>query len=241
MTLTLAVDTATDVASVALGDDATVLGQRRIAGRRHSALLLPSIDALLRSCSRGVQDLRTIVIADGPGSFTGLRIGFATVQGLVRGHQAAAPLRVATVPSLLAAAWGAAGGATGPVLAMYDALRGDVFAAVYRFGTHDINTLLAPGRMALTTLTARDDLDPAVVVADGVHPAAAPNWKTRFASPASVDRNAVSLLALMVAGAGTIVQDVATYEPTYGRLAEAQVRWEDVHGRRLPDSPGHRR
>lgn len=238
MKLHLAIDTATPLGSVALGDENTLVGEIVIGDRRHAAALVPAIEELLRLGGRRWQDLGGIVVADGPGSFTGLRIGFATVQGLVREHPA---LEVHRAPSLLATAWSVLGCCDGPVAAVYDALRGEVFAAVYEIGGGRINVLLAP-RLTTPDELAASGLRPCLAAGDGAvtHAAVMRRWTGRapLGPPVGAPR-ASSLLALLdVPGATTPVADPATTEPDYGRAAEAQVRWERTHGHPLPHPPG---
>jgi len=76
--LTLAFDTATDVATSALVDDGEVLGER--ASRAQT--LLEDIDALLRQGGAHPTDLGALAVGIGPGSFTGVRIGLAAARGL---------------------------------------------------------------------------------------------------------------------------------------------------------------
>ncbi|MGH7529084.1 MAG: tRNA (adenosine(37)-N6)-threonylcarbamoyltransferase complex dimerization subunit type 1 TsaB, partial [Gemmatimonadales bacterium] len=128
--LWLAIDTATDVASVAVGDARRVAAARSLRGaRQQSAQIIPLIRQVLAEAEIGIGGISGLVVGDGPGSFTGLRIGWAAAKGLA--HERALPLRA--VPSLLGAAHAAAGGQIGPVAACYDALRGQVFGAVYAF------------------------------------------------------------------------------------------------------------
>ncbi len=76
--LTLAFDTATEVATSALVDDGEVLGER--ASR--ASTLLEDVDALLRQGGAHQRDLGALVVGVGPGSFTGVRIGLAVARGL---------------------------------------------------------------------------------------------------------------------------------------------------------------
>lgn len=78
MTLVLAFDTATDVATSALVDDGRVLGERVSVART----LLEDVDALLRDADAAPTDLDALVVGTGPGSFTSTRIGLALAQGL---------------------------------------------------------------------------------------------------------------------------------------------------------------
>lgn len=237
MKLHLAIDTATPLGSVALGDEKILVGEIVIGDRRHAAALVPAIEDLLRLGGRRWQDLAGIVLADGPGSFTGLRIGFATVQGLAREHPA---LDVRRAPSLLATAWSVLGCCNGPVAAVYDALRGEVFAAVYEFGGGRITTLLAP-RLTTPEALAASGLRPCLAAGDGavVHAALMRQWTGRapLGPPVGAPRASALLALLSVPEATTSVADPATAEPDYGRAAEAQVRWEHQHGQPLPNPP----
>lgn len=80
----LAIDTATSIAVVALGDrDGRLLGETGwAAGFRHGEELLGRIDSLLRAWSTPVAGIGGIVVGTGPGAFTGLRVGLATAKGL---------------------------------------------------------------------------------------------------------------------------------------------------------------
>ena len=115
--LTLAFDTATDVATSALVRDGEVLGER--TGRAVS--VLADADELLRAAGASPSDLDLVAVGVGPGSFTGLRIGLATARGL----GLALDLPVAGVSTLAALAAGAPGAV--PVI---DARRGEVFTVV---------------------------------------------------------------------------------------------------------------
>ena len=115
--LTLAFDTATEVATSALVADGEVLGER--ASR--AATLLEDVDALLRQGGARPVDLDALAVGIGPGSFTGLRIGLAVARGLAL----ALDLRGAGVSTLEVLAAGAPGAV--PII---DARRREVFTLV---------------------------------------------------------------------------------------------------------------
>ena len=99
----LALETATDRASVALGTSAADALERELAGaRRQAAGLLPMIDAVLREAGATLDDVTALVLSDGPGSFTGLRVGAAVAKALVQAR--GFPLWIA--PSLMVRARG---------------------------------------------------------------------------------------------------------------------------------------
>ena len=124
--MTLAFDTATNVATSALVDDGEVLAERS----SRAVTLLEDVDALLRQGGAHARDLDALAVGIGPGSFTGVRIGLATARGLAL----ALDLRGAGVSTLEALAAGAPGAT--PIV---DARRSEVFALV-----HGVATVLAP-------------------------------------------------------------------------------------------------
>ncbi len=100
----LAIDTATDWASVAIVDPDGVLAERSWRSRRrHTVEVAPAVSDLLSLCGLATKDLAAIAVAIGPGSYTGLRIGLALAKGLAL----ASGLRIVPVPTLdvLAAPW----------------------------------------------------------------------------------------------------------------------------------------
>jgi tRNA threonylcarbamoyladenosine biosynthesis protein TsaB len=236
----LAIDTATDVASVAVGSPPAAQADASARGaRRHAAEIVRLIDQVLTGAGRRAADLAGVVVADGPGSFTGLRIGWAAAKALA--HDADLPL--ATVPSLMAAAAALAQQVgPGPVAACYDALRGQVYGAVYRFHSDTVETLVAPCVATIDELAQRTAARPRAVVGDGAvrYAERVLAWTgTRAVPLEDLPPNAVQLLSLVTrAGATRPLPDRGTAEPDYGRPAEAQARWEAQHGRALPHPPG---
>ena len=237
MSLFLAIDTPTDRGSVAIGRAGEVLHEIAIPSRMHAARAMPAATSLLRSVGTQWPDLSGLLIADGPGSFTGLRIGLAMAKGVLAVHP---HLQLLAVPSLLGTAWGVRNVGGGTVAALYDALRGDVFAAVYCFAPHSVEVLVEPRLISVRDLAAL--AVPDVVAGDGVaaHEDAVTVW---VGAAGRVQREAgpsagalIELLA--VRGGPRTVEDVGAFEPTYGRRAAAQDRWEATHGRPLPDPAG---
>ena len=135
--LTLAFDTATDVATSALLEEGNLLGER--TGR--AASLLEDIDALLRAADAEPTELRRIVVGTGPGSFTGLRMGLAASRALAL----ALDVPVAGVSTLDALAASAPG-----ALPVIDARRREVFTL------RDGNPVaLSPNELSNTVLLGR--------------------------------------------------------------------------------------
>src|SRR5262249_6033342 len=159
-----------------------------------------------------------IILADGPGSFTGLRVAAAVAKALL--HVRAMPLW--TAPSLLVCA-AASQQSEGVILSVSNALRGELFAAAYQFSPGRVEIMLPP---SVVTAASLRTLVPSPRLIVG--PAAAtlggdPSWP-----------DAGRLFALVGMAGGVLrVDDPARWEPVYGRPAEAQAQWEKAHGRSL--------
>jgi tRNA threonylcarbamoyladenosine biosynthesis protein TsaB len=107
---------------------------RLLGPARHSEELLPEIERLVRESGTAWDDVESIAVGIGPGTFTGLRIGIATARAL--GQALGVPLR--PVSSLLVLGKAAADETDHhQVLAMIDARRGQVFAALFEQGSED--------------------------------------------------------------------------------------------------------
>jgi tRNA threonylcarbamoyladenosine biosynthesis protein TsaB len=126
----LAFDTSTEAFAVALQRGSVVTERHGAGGANASAVLIPSIQALLADAGVQARDLDAIVFGRGPGSFTGLRTACAVAQGLAFG--AAVPVLPAETLLAIAeeARWRA--GAT-RVVALLDARMEQVYAAAYAF------------------------------------------------------------------------------------------------------------
>lgn len=123
----LAVDTTTERGSVAVTEDDSIRGEVRVVSSEgHSRRLLPAVDFLLQSLGLRAADLDGFAVTTGPGSFTGLRVGLSTVQGLALGT--GKPCLGVSALDVLAAR---NAGAAPAVVALMDAYRGEVYGALY--------------------------------------------------------------------------------------------------------------
>jgi tRNA threonylcarbamoyladenosine biosynthesis protein TsaB len=225
----LGIDTTTDVMSVEIGTWEGGGGDHSAGARQHAAQIIPMVKRVLGDTR--LQDLAGIVVGDGPGSFTGLRIAWAAARGLA--HQIQLP--ILAVPTLHAVAYANAVDKPGPALVCIDALRGQVFAAIYAFPEGRLETLLPPGLFTIPELVRIAPAVPARAFLDdgaGRYANEIEKWIGR--APVGVEslhRAAEGLIAL-----APLVGNAANGEPVYGRSAEAQVKWEARHGRPLPNS-----
>jgi tRNA threonylcarbamoyladenosine biosynthesis protein TsaB len=126
----LAIDTSTHVGSLALRGETGLIGCLSVGiNLTHSEGLMPALDALLRQTRCQVDDLSAVAVISGPGSYTGLRIGIATAQGLA----AAKGLPSIAISSLDVLAHVFPHAAC-PVCPMLTARKGWVYARIYRWG-----------------------------------------------------------------------------------------------------------
>jgi len=217
----LALDTATDRASLAVGRPGEILARETIIGaRNHAGGLLAALDACLARAGVAQEAVEGVVLADGPGSFTGLRVGAAAAKALVRVQ----PMPLWTAPSLLVCA-AAAAAAEGVILSVSNALRGELFAAAYHFRPGMVESILMPTVLAPQDIMARIPAPSHIVGPAAPTLGGNPTWP-----------DAGDLLWLVgLAGGVTRVADPPRWEPEYGRPAEAQAQWERTHGRPLSD------
>jgi tRNA threonylcarbamoyl adenosine modification protein YeaZ len=122
----LALDTTTPCASVALLDASGVTEERSVSEAGHSGFVLPAVEALLASRGLEAAAVDLIAVTIGPGSFTGLRVGLGSAQGLAL----ASGKPCVGVPTLDVLAHTARGAAPS-LVALMNAFRGEVFCGVY--------------------------------------------------------------------------------------------------------------
>jgi tRNA threonylcarbamoyladenosine biosynthesis protein TsaB len=217
-------------ASTSSGSVAAFVGDRLAAqasaamGASRDDALFPAVQAVLDAAREGAaraglvaDSLADVVCGDGPGSFTSLRIAAAVAKGLAQASGA----RLYAVSSLLLAAAGHR--QPGQYLVHGDALRGERYAL--RVVIDGSLTVRADGAVMRVS---GDDLER---VADGL-PLLAVSGSPAVSGHALVP-NAAHLLRI-AAWRDLAPVDLVTWEPAYGRLAEAQVKWEATHARALP-------
>ncbi|HUI84396.1 MAG TPA: tRNA (adenosine(37)-N6)-threonylcarbamoyltransferase complex dimerization subunit type 1 TsaB [Candidatus Binatia bacterium] len=138
--LIIAIDTSSRKGSIALcrgdGGSFEVLQLTPLAGGTYSARLMPTISSLLEQNRFDRSALNGFVTVSGPGSFTGLRVGLATVKGLCEILRK--PLATVSMLEALAVTYGLAGET---VLAVLDAGRGEVYAGEYQVGSSNASMI----------------------------------------------------------------------------------------------------
>jgi tRNA threonylcarbamoyladenosine biosynthesis protein TsaB len=221
--LFLVLEASTSVGSVALIADGSPVAVRPVAmGAGREDQLFPAVQALLFEAGVTAQQLAGVVCGAGPGSFTSLRIAASLAKGLA--HGAGVPL-FAVSSLLLAAADEGVASVHGPAVVHADALRGEryvldvIFDAGGRVQSHS-----ALQRMTMEQLDAHAAGHPRFAVLGSP----CPERELRIVTPTSTSLPRVAASAWMSA------VPLDRWEPEYGRMAEAQVKWEAAHGAPLP-------
>ncbi|HEY8164484.1 MAG TPA: tRNA (adenosine(37)-N6)-threonylcarbamoyltransferase complex dimerization subunit type 1 TsaB [Gemmatimonadaceae bacterium] len=215
---TLAIEGATYTGSVAVLSDGQVMAEHdlvetRIGRQGRPEGVLPAVEDCLRRAAIEIGDVAKIVCGAGPGSFTSLRIAASVAKGLSAGTGA----QLYAVPSLALTVAAANGLSAGKYISVVDAMRDELYAL-------DVELNLDGGM--IYGETARRI--PAAELDHLAHAAGArvigPGREIEARPQA---RGALALLDSIIQR-GPV--DLQSWEPDYGRAAEAQVRWESKHG-----------
>lgn len=163
--IVLSIDSATDAATAAVVSNDQILGEMNFANKKqHSVLIMPMIDELLKSLDLTIDDIEGFVISKGPGSFTGLRIGMATIKGLSLGSSKPY-ISISSLDSLAYNLYGA----NGIVCPIMDALRENVYCGLYKFENGEMIKLMDYDRLSLDELVSKlkEFNEPVYFVGDG--------------------------------------------------------------------------
>jgi tRNA threonylcarbamoyladenosine biosynthesis protein TsaB len=212
--LLLGIDTCGPKGSVALGRlagrDLEILGQTELEGRSYSTTLVAAVGELLARAGVALKDLGGIVAVNGPGSFTGVRVGLSAVKGLAEAAQ---------IPVVAVSRLEVLSRKSGVSAAALDAHRGEVFLRVERLGL-EARELLAGGH----ELAAIDPVPLRVAVCDEAAAALlAAAWPdvqlVRTAAPVAAD--ALRLGEARLVAGGQV--DLALLDGHYLRRSDAEI------------------
>ncbi len=212
--LILAIDTCGPTGSVALGRlagrDLEILGQKELAGQTFSATLVAAVAELLHSARAELRELGGIVVVNGPGSFTGVRVGLSAVKGLAEGTE---------IPVVALSRLEVLSRKSGVPSSALNAHRGEVFLRLERIGSAASEILAGPRELA-----AVDPAPVRVAVCDdeaaAILAAAWPSTQL-VAAPAPFAADALRPgEARLIAGA---VVDLALLDGHYLRRSDAEI------------------
>jgi tRNA threonylcarbamoyladenosine biosynthesis protein TsaB len=225
--LYLAMDTSGPEGHVAVGEGGEVLSRARLDQQgQHAARLLPAVSATLEEANVDLDDLAGIVVGEGPGSFTGVRVAAATAKGLALALQ----LPLWAVSSLAAAALADEGGRASPALryVLFDARADRVYAACYGVGGIGIETLIPPHAGTVRGILASGIPGGAVFVGSGAvrHRAAIESTGFEVLGAPFGEPTAEALLRFMdLHPDAPSVPSPDQWEPDYLKASNAEREW----------------
>lgn len=232
----LAVDTSTMAGGVALLDSTHVLCDLRVVVQTsHTPRLLALIHHALSIASVPLETIDLLAASRGPGSFTGLRIGIATLMGL--GHALQRP--VLGVDTLEAVAMKVPF-ARYPVCAVLDARKGEVYGACFRITEHGL-LRLTPNLVEPPEAFCAHITEPMILIGTGVE-VYREVWQSRLGDravwappwvsmPCSVEVGALALAQVQQGPGG----GAPPLTPTYVRLSDAEINWSSGQGLDHPE------
>jgi tRNA threonylcarbamoyladenosine biosynthesis protein TsaB len=226
----LSIDSSTPVAGIAVSDGMQLLGEITLNTKNtHSEKLMPLVKHLLDELTLSVNDLDAIAVTQGPGSFTGLRIGMATAKGLAQG----AGKKLIAVPTLDCLAQNLLH-YPGIICPIMNAQKKQVYTAIYRSGRNKLERLSDYQAIAVEQLAAqlKELKEDIWFVGDGVAAFADMFQELlgdacRFADGHNILPRAGALAMLAAERASEErFDDLYQAELIYIRKSEAEVQWE---------------
>ena len=163
--LTLAFETSAKAASVALTQDGKLLGESyQNTGLTHSQTLMVMAEDMLKQCGKTISDISAVAVAEGPGSFTGIRIGVAAAKGFAWGAEL--PCYGVSTLEAMAESLGIYQGYVCPCM---DARRQQVYNALFYVNKGTIQRIAEDRAIALSELgeELKNLSEPVFLVGDG--------------------------------------------------------------------------
>jgi tRNA threonylcarbamoyladenosine biosynthesis protein TsaB len=230
----LAIDTSNYALGVALLDDDQVLGEYMTnLKKNHSVRIMPAIQTLMKDCEKLPADLTKIVVAKGPGSYTGVRIGVTIAKTLAWSLN----IPLVGISSLEILAAGLGRYFDGYVSPLFDARRGQVYTALYQGENGKLTEVVEDQLVMIDDWAMRltEMSKPILFVGNDLpihqaHLEKALGTQARFASMTEHNPRPAELALLGKDKAG---EDLHSFVPNYIRLAEAEAKWLEAKGKIL--------
>lgn len=226
----LAIDTSNHPMSVALVEDDQLLATTTLnMVRNHSIYLMPTIDRLCQLVKWQPSDLDRVVVAQGPGSYTGIRIAATTAKVLADTLK----LDLVGVSSLEVVARNVLPMTTAIIVPFFDARRGNVFAGAYQWQDGQLQSQIADQHLAMKDLLAQlAKIDQPVILVGHMTKKIADQFE-KLPDNVSLAPRAYgipSTYQLALAGEDRpAVKEIDPFVPHYLRITEAEANWQKLH------------
>ncbi|KON66680.1 tRNA (adenosine(37)-N6)-threonylcarbamoyltransferase complex dimerization subunit type 1 TsaB [Peribacillus butanolivorans] len=227
----LAIDTSNFTLGIALINDTQVIGEYTTnLKKNHSVRVMPAIETLLRDCDTSPKELTKIVVAQGPGSYTGVRIGVTIAKTLA--WTLKIPLSAVSSLEVLAANGRYFNGLVSP---LFDARRGQIYTGLYEIENNVLNTVMEDCNILSSewAIRLKELKRPVLFVGQDVeiHREAITKVLGNLAvfSPVQLFNSRPSELAFI--GLNKTEVDIHQFVPNYIRMAEAEAKWLEQQGK----------
>jgi tRNA threonylcarbamoyladenosine biosynthesis protein TsaB len=227
----LAIDTSNAALGVALLEKDQVLGEYITnLKKNHSVRIMPAIERLMKDCELLPADLTKIVVAKGPGSYTGVRIGVTIAKTLA--WTLKLPLVGISSLEILAGVGRYFDGYVSPI---FDARRGQVYTGLYRFENGHLEVEEQDQLVMLTDWATKlkDSPKPILFVGNDLplHQNTIKDILGNQAVFAAITEFNPRPSELAFLGRDKQGEDIHTFVPNYIRLAEAEAKWLEAKGK----------
>lgn len=223
----LAIDTSTNVLGVGIASNEKIIGEYITnIKRNHSTRVLPAIDFLLKDCGMDIKEINKIIVANGPGSYTGLRIGLTI--GKTLAWTLNIPIVGVSSLKLMAASARYFDGYISPVM---DARRGNIFTGLYEYKEGKLMQAIddqhIPTEEWCKLLKTFDK--PVLFLGNDVviHEQVIVNQLAKQVQFAPITVNIPKPGELALLAKDLKEENVHSFAPNYLRLAEAEAKWRE--------------
>jgi tRNA threonylcarbamoyladenosine biosynthesis protein TsaB len=230
----LAIDTSNYPLGVALIEENQVLGEYITnLKKNHSVRIMPAIQTLMKDCERTPADLTKIVVAKGPGSYTGVRIGVTIAKTMAWSLK----IPLVGVSSLEILASGTGRYFDGFISPLFDARRGQVYTGLYQFQNGKLTTAKEDRLVMLADWVnvLKESSKPILFVGNDLplHQAKIGETLGSHAIIGAVTEHNPRPSELALLGKDRPGDDLHSFVPNYIRMAEAETKWLEAKGKIL--------
>ena len=226
----LAIDTSNHPMSVALVEDEQLLATTTLnMVRNHSIYLMPAISKLFELVQWQPTDIDRVVVAQGPGSYTGVRIAVTTAKVLADTEK----IDLVGVSSLAVLARNVVPTSSAIIVPFFDARRGNVFAGAYQWENGELITKIEDQHLGIDVLLDQlAKLDQQVVLVGNMTDKIRAKYDQLPANVTLLPRSYSIPSTYQLALAGETkepVKEIDPFVPHYLRITEAEANWQKLH------------